>query len=180
MNSFLRKYSALSGFSSSQLAELFLFRPAIIGVPLPLFGASFNFFYTFHPIPCIGFEVFYKGKSIYFSADHFYHPEVLATLKEEKILNEKRYQQLINVKFDHTLILHEAGVPPIHTPQKVLAGLSEDVIFSLSQFSVYLTFRLININFIKNINNFFFLKTFFFIYVSYISFIEIAIIIMFF
>lgn len=119
----------MSSISIQQLSELFLFRPAIIGVPLPLFGASFSFFYAFHPIPCIGFEVHYKGKSIYFSADHFYNPEVLLQLKEEKILNPKRYEQLINVKFDHTLILHEAGVPPIHTPQQVLASLSEDVYF---------------------------------------------------
>ena len=127
MNSFLRKYSALSGISIPQLNELFLFRPAIIGVPLPLFGANFNFFYMFHPIPCLGFEVFYKGKSIYFSADHYYDPETLLELKNNNILNVKRYEQLVNVKFDHTLILHEAGVPPIHTPQKVLAQLSEDV-----------------------------------------------------
>ncbi len=127
ISSFLRKYSALSGFSIAQLSELFLFRPAIIGVPLPLFGAKFNFFYTFHPIPCLAFDVSYKGKSIYFSADHFYDPETLFKLKEDKILTAKRYEQLVNVKFDHTLILHEAGVPPIHTPQKVLAGLSEDV-----------------------------------------------------
>lgn len=109
------------------MSELFIFRPAIIGVPLPLLGASFNFFYSFHPIPCLAFEVFYQGKSIYFSADHFYNPEVLLTLKEENVLNPKRYDQLINVKFNHTLILHEAGVPPIHTPQKVLAELSEDI-----------------------------------------------------
>ena len=129
MHSFLRKYSALSGLPISQLSELFLFRPAVIGVPLPLFGAKFNFFYSFHPIPCIGFEVFYKDKSIYFSADHFYNPEEWVKLKQENILSEKRYEQLMSVKFDHSLILHEAGVPPIHTPQKVLAGLSEDVFF---------------------------------------------------
>lgn len=99
---------------------------------MPLLGANFNFFYSFHPIPCIGFEISYKGKSIYFSADHFYHPEMLLKLKNENILNEKRYDQLVSVKFDHTLILHEAGVPPIHTPQEVLAKLSEDVILSKS------------------------------------------------
>lgn len=127
MNSFLRKYSALSRVPIKQLTELYKFRPAIIGAPLPLFGANFNFFYAFHPIPSLGFEVVYKGKSIFFSADHFYEPKILAELKEKGILSKKRYEQLAGPKFEQNLILHEAGVPPIHTPQSVLADLSADV-----------------------------------------------------
>ena len=30
-------------------------------------------------------------------------------------------------KWEHSLILHEAGVPPIHTPAKILALLPADV-----------------------------------------------------
>lgn len=44
------------------------------------------------------------------------------------VLTEERYLDLINPeKWNNSLILHESGVPPIHTPSKVLAQLPEDV-----------------------------------------------------
>ena len=44
------------------------------------------------------------------------------------ILPEKRYESLVNVKWIHSVIIHEAGVPPIHTPLSALAALPPDVI----------------------------------------------------
>lgn len=57
MNSFLRKYSAVSGIAIEELKHLFIFRPVTIGTTLNIYGAFFRFFYSFHAIPCIGFEV---------------------------------------------------------------------------------------------------------------------------
>jgi hypothetical protein len=45
------------------------------------------------------------------------------------ILPEKRYESLVNVKWIHSVIIHEAGVPPIHTPLSALASLPADVEF---------------------------------------------------
>lgn len=55
--SFIRKYTALSGMSSDLIRSSHKFTPVTIGQSLRLNGASFNFFYTLHSIPCIGFEV---------------------------------------------------------------------------------------------------------------------------
>ena len=43
-------------------------------------------------------------------------------------LSTERYESLCNPsKWEHDLIFHEAGVPPIHTPMKVLASLPDKV-----------------------------------------------------
>ena len=99
MNSFVRKYSALSGISINVVQMLFKFRPVIIGAPLSLNGATFRFFYTLHSIPCIGFEVFLQDKSIFFSGDTFFDPKKMLEMhKQGKIYQEvpdyKRYTRL--------------------------------------------------------------------------------------
>ena len=43
------------------------------------------------------------------------------------MLSPGRYDELINFPWHHSLILHEAGVPPIHTPMSTLLALPEDV-----------------------------------------------------
>ena len=123
MYSFLRKHSAISGMSVEKLKNLFIFRPAIIGVPINVYGGSFEFFYSFHSIPCIGFRVNVQGKSIYFSGDTLYEPARLKDYLDKGLIKQARYDQLTGVKFNEDIILHEAGVPPIHTPQSVLASL---------------------------------------------------------
>lgn len=75
LDSFVRKYSAIIGITEGELKNLFEFNPVVIGKPLSFFGGYINFFYSFHSIPCIGFVLYFKGKSIYFSGDHFYDPE---------------------------------------------------------------------------------------------------------
>jgi hypothetical protein len=75
MNSFLRKYSAISGVPIKELKHLFVFRPAFIGTTLNMYGARFRFFYSLHTIPTIGFEVSVEGKTIFFSGDTFYSPK---------------------------------------------------------------------------------------------------------
>lgn len=57
MNSFLRKYSNLTGIKRDEIRKLFIFRPVVIGTRMKIFGGSINFFYSFHVIPCIGFDI---------------------------------------------------------------------------------------------------------------------------
>jgi uncharacterized protein (DUF2252 family) len=56
-----------------------------------------------------------KGKSFYFI-------DSLKKMLDNGVLSQERYEDLISPeKWNNSLILHEAGVPPIHTPSKVLA-----------------------------------------------------------
>ncbi|EGR31487.1 hypothetical protein IMG5_108280 [Ichthyophthirius multifiliis] len=126
MNSFVRKYSNITAMSEEKIKKLFVFRPVIIGSSMKINGGLFNFFYSFHVIPCIGFDVEVMGKSIYFSADTFYDPIRLKKYFEWGYLQKERYSQLALINFDkYDLILHEAGVPPIHTPLSSFKHLSQ-------------------------------------------------------
>ncbi|KAG7350581.1 metallo-beta-lactamase superfamily protein [Nitzschia inconspicua] len=126
--SFIRKYSALSGLSSSLLRQSHRFRPAIIGQPLKMQGAVFHFTYTLHTIPCISFKVEWRGKSIVFTGDHMNIPERISALEEKGILSKKRADDLRQLPLqDCDVLLHESGAPPIHTPLSVLQELPQEV-----------------------------------------------------
>mmetsp|Transcript_32025 Transcript_32025/g.29008 ORF Transcript_32025/g.29008 Transcript_32025/m.29008 type:complete len:205 (+) Transcript_32025:940-1554(+) len=127
MGSFIRKYSAITGLQPEKTSSLFKFRPVTIGAPCYINGGQFRFFYSLHTIPAIGFSVTYHGKSLYFSADTFYWPEKMQEMVQKGVMTQERCDDLCNNKFNHDIILHEAGVPPIHTPMKVLAELSDDI-----------------------------------------------------
>lgn len=130
MGSFMRKYSAITGYSQEELRQLFVYRPVIIGHHTNVLGANLRFFYSLHTIPCIGFEVFYGSKSLYFSGDTFYHPEKLSEMYQAGVLSKSRFESLSDIfwrKYD--IILHEAGVPPIHTPIVLYFGSFSRVLF---------------------------------------------------
>jgi CRP-like cAMP-binding protein/glyoxylase-like metal-dependent hydrolase (beta-lactamase superfamily II) len=124
---FLRKYGALSGLDEDFLRRTFVFRPVKIGAPIRVHGAELQFFYTLHSIPTVGFEAFYGGKSLVFSADTLYDPARIQELADKGVISEGRKSALINFPWHHTVIFHEAGVPPLHTPSSVLAALPDDV-----------------------------------------------------
>jgi len=125
--SFIRKYSALSGIDADLLRNSHKFRPVKIGESIKLRGGIFNFFYSLHSIPCVGFEVMFGSKSMVFSADHMNDPERIQKMFEEDVLSEGRKNTLLNFPWHHDAILHEAGIPPIHTPMKTLEALPDDV-----------------------------------------------------
>mmetsp|Transcript_14001 Transcript_14001/g.16995 ORF Transcript_14001/g.16995 Transcript_14001/m.16995 type:complete len:1107 (-) Transcript_14001:1162-4482(-) len=124
--SFTRKYSAVSGLSRSFIQKLVNFRPMFLEEPNYWNGAQFRFFYSLHSIPCVGFEVTYDGKSLVYSGDTFYDRGPLLELKEKGVLSEARAQSLINFPWQCDVVLHEAGVPPIHTPVKAFLELDEE------------------------------------------------------
>jgi CRP-like cAMP-binding protein len=126
-NSFLRKYSALSDMPVDFLRSLFEFRPAVIGESITWHGAQLRFFYAFHSIPCVGFECSYGGKSFVYSADTFFDPAKIQDLCSAGVLSSGRAGRLINFPFaTNDLILHEAGIPPLHTPASILQQLPAD------------------------------------------------------
>lgn len=81
--SFIRKYSALSGLRATLLRHSHRHRPAIIGQPLRFQGAVFHFTYTLHTIPCISFKVEWRGKSIVFTGDHMNIPTAIDDLEQK-------------------------------------------------------------------------------------------------
>ncbi len=125
--SFLKKYSALSGIDEEALRRTFSFVPVKIGQGIPINGAELYFHYTLHSIPTIGFEAFYGGKSLAFSSDTLYEPDTIRKMCDLGVITPERRDALIDFPWHHTLIFHEAGVPPLHTPIAPLAALPPEV-----------------------------------------------------
>lgn len=126
-NSFIRKYAAISGLKAEYLEELFYFREVIVGEPINVYGGILEFFYSLHTIPCVGFSAHCGGKSMVYSADTFNDPKGIEALFEKGTISKQRRDKLIDFQWHHDVILHEAGVPPIHTPLETLSSLPEEV-----------------------------------------------------
>lgn len=127
MESFVRKYQPLTGLSHNAFMNLFKFHPINIQVPIRINGGEFRFFYTLHSIPTIGFEVYFQGKSFVNSSDSMYDPSFFKKLYERGEINRFRMIELQNFPWYHTVIFHEAGMPPLHTPMQNLINLPESV-----------------------------------------------------
>lgn len=127
MESFVRKYQPLTGLSHNAFMNLFKFHPINIQVPIRINGGEFRFFYTLHSIPTIGFEVYFQGKSFVNSSDSMYDLDSFKKLYERGDINRFRMIELQNFPWYHTVIFHEAGMPPLHTPMKNLIALPESV-----------------------------------------------------
>ncbi|HKA87631.1 MAG TPA: cyclic nucleotide-binding domain-containing protein [Haliangiales bacterium] len=126
LGSFVRKWTALTGEPEDRLRRLFQFRPVAVGGPLRIHGAQFRFFYALHSIPTVGFECFFGGKSFAYSSDTLFDPARIESMHREGILGRERRDALLDFPFYHSLVIHEAGVPPIHTPAAQLADLPEE------------------------------------------------------
>ncbi len=127
LGSFLRKYVALTGETEERLRRLFTYRPVAVGGTHRIHGAEVRFFYTLHSIPTIGFEVYFGGKSFVYSADTLYDPTRIEVLRHIGVISAARRDALLSFPWHHSLVLHEAGVPPIHTAAETLATLPADV-----------------------------------------------------
>lgn len=127
MESFVRKYQPLIGLERSTFMNLFKFHPINLQVPIRINGGEFRFFYTLHSIPTIGFEVYFQGKSFVNSSDSLYDPGFIKKLYERGDINRYRMVELTNFPWHHTVVFHEAGVPPLHTPMQNLVNLPDSV-----------------------------------------------------
>ncbi|MBN1523994.1 MAG: cAMP/cGMP-dependent 3',5'-cyclic-AMP/GMP phosphodiesterase [Spirochaetales bacterium] len=127
LNSFLRKYSALSGESIPYLMQLFDFVPVYIEKPFFIHGAEFNSFYSLHSIPTIGFKMSFHGQSFVYSSDHQGEPKIHRELFEKNIISRERYEQFSSFPWESRVIYHEAGIPPLHTAVSWLSTLPKDI-----------------------------------------------------
>ncbi len=123
LHSFLRKASALTGLRDTYLVGLFDYQPAVIGEAVHLLGAEFHFRYGFHSVPTIGFEVYFGGKSMVYTSDTYNHPPTINKLHAAGEMPVGRRDELVNFPWHHNLVLHECGIPPIHTPVDYLVSL---------------------------------------------------------
>lgn len=127
MNSFLTKYSAFTRVSRQYMMKLFSFSPVRIGQPVFIHGGKFNFFYTLHSIPTIGFRLSFQNQSMVYSSDHNNDPALHQQLYEKGILSKARYHELSRFPWDSKVIYHESGIAPLHTPLEVLKELPEQL-----------------------------------------------------
>ena len=127
MKSFLEKYSALSSINTEYLGRLFNFHPLKIGTPVYINGGKFEFFYTLHSIPTIGFRMEFQNQSFVYTSDHNNDPVLHKQLRDEKVISRERYEELSNFPWTSDVIYHESGVPPLHTPIKYLNSLPEEL-----------------------------------------------------
>jgi CRP-like cAMP-binding protein len=125
LSSFVAKYSQLTGMDTAAFRRLFDHVPVRTGEPMTIHGASFTFNYSLHSIPCMGFEVTFRGKGLVYPSDTLNDPQAIQRLEEQKVLTPDRSKALLEFPWHHHLILHEAGIPPIHTPVSYLASLDE-------------------------------------------------------
>lgn len=126
--SFIRKYAALASVSPALLRHCHRYKPAIVGEALRFQGANFRFQYSLHSIPCVGFRVDWRGRSMVFSGDHLNRPTQLYQMQKDGVLSKARADDLRNLPLQETdLLLHEAGVPPLHTPLEELMKLPQRV-----------------------------------------------------
>jgi CRP-like cAMP-binding protein len=123
--SFLRKAEAITGLSIERFERILDYRPLPINKPVFINGAEFLFNYTLHSIPCIQIEAKLGGKSLVYSCDTLNEPEAFKTMLAAGALSEGRAKHLEDFPWHHDLIVHEAGVPPIHTSAARLAALPE-------------------------------------------------------
>ncbi len=127
MESFVRKYSALTRIPASTIMKMFYFCPIKIGPSYNIHGAVVKFHYTLHSIPTIGFRFIYRNKSFIYSSDHLNDPSIIKKFYENGILSKERYEDLLNFPWHLDIIYHEAGIPPLHTPISYLNSLPENI-----------------------------------------------------
>lgn len=127
MQSFLRKYSALTRIPAATLLKMFDFFPVKMNAQYNLHGAIFNFYYSLHSIPTIGFHFSYRNKRFIYTSDHLNEPNQIRKLKEEGAITEERMNQLLNFPWHYDIIYHEAGIAPLHTPVSYLNSLPEEI-----------------------------------------------------
>eukprot|EP00924_Labyrinthula_sp_SR-Ha-C_P003287 snap_masked-scaffold_15-processed-gene-5.1-mRNA-1 protein AED:0.09 eAED:0.15 QI:0/0/0/1/1/1/6/0/889 len=132
LDSFYRKYAAITGRSRFFLRKTFRceevqLKPVSKGASMNLHGAQWYFRYSLHTIPCVGFTVCFRGKTLTYSGDTHYSIPLANRMLEKGVIKMGRRNSLANFPWTSDIILHEAGVPPIHTPMKTLIGLPPEL-----------------------------------------------------
>lgn len=127
MDSFVRKYLSLTGLNYKSFMNILHFHPVNLQVPVRIKEGEFRFFYTLHSIPTIGFVVYFQGKSFVYSSDSLYDTKTFNQLYQRGDINRYRLIELTNFPWHHSVVFHEAGRPPLHTPIRNLEELPDPV-----------------------------------------------------
>lgn len=123
--SYRRKARAITG--RADIDSYYNWVSVRIGEPTKIHGATFEFDYSLHTIPTIRFRLRFQGKSMSYSADTKYDTACYAKLLAEGTISTLRESSLRMFVFDSDLIIHESGVPPIHTDASELDALPASV-----------------------------------------------------
>ena len=92
-NSFVEKYSALSGLPSESIRKSHKFRKVEVGSSMKIMGAIFDFFYNLHSSPSIGFKVEMDGKKMVFCAGQTLDVQRIEDMYSQKILSDSRKKE---------------------------------------------------------------------------------------
>ena len=122
--SYVRKQLAISGRDVRGYQDFVAVRT---GEPLAIGGAEFEFDYSLHTVPCLGFRVRYRGCAISYSGDTRYDPACFQAAVARGVMTPRREASLRMRGFDADLILHELGSGPFHTAACVLNDLPWDI-----------------------------------------------------
>ncbi|HBD92967.1 MAG: hypothetical protein A2015_01655 [Spirochaetes bacterium GWF1_31_7] len=122
-SSFIKKISLLAELSVIDIIELIDFIPIMIAKPININGAMVTFSYRLHSIPTIGFEISFKNRTVVYTSDHLNDIDFFNKLLKKGILSQGRYDELAGFDWNKNIIIHEAGVPPLHTPMETLLKL---------------------------------------------------------
>eukprot|EP01133_Synstelium_polycarpum_P002564 gene2564-2940_t len=123
--SYKRKARALTGIDN--IGDFYNWVPITIGDAIKIQGADFEFDYSYHTIPTIRFKLRFHDKTIAYSADTHYCPIALGKLVTDGVISPQRESSLRLFVFDADVIIHECGVPPIHTSAAALNDLPESI-----------------------------------------------------
>jgi CRP-like cAMP-binding protein len=128
--SFIHKLASILDWDVSKVRKLVNFIEAISGKTQKIFGADFDFWYTLHSIPTIGFKVSIQDKSYIFTGDMAYGP-MLEEAYKEQIISKEKYELQKNIPYlsDVTKIFFDGGGGEIHPDPGKMNDIGKNVIF---------------------------------------------------
>ncbi len=117
----LVKLSNYFGKSEAEVAGFLDYRRVTPGEPVPLLGATLDFFYTVHAIPTLGLSVSMRQKGetrrIQISGDTMHH-EGLGKMQQDGVISADVFSRMKNLvpltKIDNALFFNDVGEAIIH------------------------------------------------------------------
>ncbi len=111
----LRKLQAITGRDMRDYITLI---PAEPGEVLTIGDTRLKIGSALHSIPTINFVAEQSGKKIAYSADTLFDPPTIEKLKGEGTITPEHAEELLHFGEGADLLIHETGMPPLHTPWK--------------------------------------------------------------
>lgn len=109
-------------------SDFLFFHPVIIGEKISIIGSEWTFDYAHHTIPTLRFKVRFSNQTIAYSADTKYDPIYFNELERKGVINKLRKDYLNHWLFENSdFIIHESGVPGIHTDIAILNQLPSNI-----------------------------------------------------